>query len=170
VVVTISGAPGVMTAGTSVRLRANVPVAWSATAGTITPDGVFTAPLLRRFVLVRATAGDAAGEALVSVVPRPVRTPLPRACGGRVVRSAIGRLCVRRVRGRVLVSAVPRRSGALRIVVRRGSRVLKRCRWLARARRSYGCRFRIARGRRLSVTVTQRRASGPVLRSRLAVR
>jgi hypothetical protein len=169
--VAISGAPGAMFAGTSVQLTANVPVAWSATSGTITRDGVFTAPLVPGPVLVRAAAGDVVGEALISVVALPARPPLPRACGGTSVSSAIGRLCVRRVRGNVLVSAMPRRAGRLRMVVRRGAKVLKRCSWTARAGRSYGCRFRVPKGRRaVSVAVTQRTARGKVLSRRLAVR
>lgn len=168
--VTISGAPGLMFAGTSVRLSANLPVAWSATAGAITPDGVYTAPLTPGLVLVRAAAGDNVGEALISVVAAPERPALPRACSGRAVSSPIGRLCVRRVNGRLLVGTVPARAGRLRVVVKRGRKVVKRCTWTASAGRNYACRFRVASGPRLRVVVTQRGGGGKVLRKRLAVR
>ena len=169
--VAISGAPAAMFAGTSARLTANFPVNWTTSAGTITPDGVFTAPALPATAVIRATAADGRfAETAIGVVAIPPRPPLPTACPGTVVASTLGRLCTRRIGASVLVSAVPNDSGTLRVVARRGTRVVKRCRWTAVADRRYGCRFRARRGRKVSATVTLRRTDGRVLTKRVAVR
>lgn len=171
VVVAISGAPVEMVAGTSVRLTANVPVSWSATAGRILPDGTYTASRTQPSATIRATApGGAFAETVIRIVAATNPGPLPTACGkgATTATGALGRLCARYVRGAVLVSATPSKAGRLQITLRRGARVLKTCRWSAVKGRSYGCRFRTRRGR-LSVVVKQRRA-GKVVTKRLAVR
>ena len=178
--VLLSGVPGRMVAGTSVQLRADVvggtssSVRWSATRGTIGPDGTFRAPAKPATAVVRATSpGGASAEARIEVVARRAVGPVPAACSGRAtrVRSALGRLCARRVGGAVLARVTARRSGRLRLSLRQGRRVLRRCAWRARAGRAYGCRFRVKRSRRgLAVVVAQRRRDGRVLTRRLRVR
>jgi hypothetical protein len=132
------------------------------------------APVRPGEAVVRATSPSGAfGEARIRIVAPPARRPVPAACAGdrrARVASKIGRLCARHVRGTVLTRVVPKRSGRLRLSVRRGSRVLKRCFWRARAGRAYGCRFRVEPKRGLSVMVAQRRLDGRVLTRRLRLR
>ena len=177
--VAISGAPAEMVAGTSVQLTATVldstspTVRWSATAGRVTPDGVFTASRTRPSATVRATAaGGAFAEAVIQFVAAKRQQPLPTACGGsgRSARAAIGRLCVRYVRRALMVSVTPRSAGRLRVALRRGGKVLKRCRFRAAKGRRYGCSLKVRRSRRLAATVSLKRRGGRVLTKRLAVR
>jgi outer membrane biosynthesis protein TonB len=91
--VSISGAPASMVAGTSVQLRAAVTgapqtVEWSvnnvvggaAATGTITPGGLYTAPMTppaNGSVIVRAASTNARAEVTIGITAQPVPVPAP---------------------------------------------------------------------------------------------
>jgi hypothetical protein len=83
--VAIAGAPASVIAGTSVQLSAvgagGHAVRWSASAGSITPDGLFTAPSTPPVgdeVTVSADGEQGSGDRrTIAVVPAPVPQPAP---------------------------------------------------------------------------------------------
>jgi len=143
----IEGAPGEMVAGTAVQLGAASPepVSWSATAGTVSASGRFTAPAVPGDVRVRASTAGGSADA----VTRAQR---------------VGRF--------VAVSVRAGRSGALRFVLRRAGRTLDDCRVRRTvAGRASTCRLRPPRRAkgRLRVAV-QLKAGGRTLSRAVAVR
>lgn len=86
--VAISGAPSTIIAGTSVQLSALVTndiqgVTWSASEGTITPAGLYTAPQSPpaggTVVITAKSAKGGQGQASIAILPVPVPEPLPAA-------------------------------------------------------------------------------------------
>jgi hypothetical protein len=91
--VSVSGAPATLVVATSVQLTATVvadppTVTWSvngvpggsATTGTITPGGLYTAPAAvpaPSTVQIRATSANAFGQVSVQIVPTPPIVPAP---------------------------------------------------------------------------------------------
>ncbi|MCW3068968.1 MAG: Lysyl oxidase, partial [Solirubrobacterales bacterium] len=84
--VAVEGAPATMIAGTSIQLSALVTndrpgVTWSATGGSISPTGQFTAPAeppAGGTVTVTAhSARGAEGNATINILPVPAAEPLP---------------------------------------------------------------------------------------------
>jgi hypothetical protein len=91
--VSVSGAPATLVVGTSVQLTATVSadppaVSWSvngvpggsASTGTITPGGLYTAPAAvpaPSTVQIRATSASAFGQVSVQIVPAPPIVPAP---------------------------------------------------------------------------------------------
>jgi hypothetical protein len=84
--VAIGGAPASMLAGTSVQLSASVAndspsVAWSASSGSITPTGLYSAPTVPPaggVVMIAAqTTRGARDERQVAVLPVPLAQPAP---------------------------------------------------------------------------------------------
>ncbi|WP_217914911.1 lysyl oxidase family protein [Miltoncostaea marina] len=118
--VAISGAQPSIVAGLSLQLSAIVTngpsgVTWTASAGSITPDGLFTAPATAGTVTVRATSRDdpsAAAEVAIRVTTPQVQAPAPigRGGGGGVTRSARQLL----INQRISQAAVRRASGVER--------------------------------------------------------
>ena len=86
--VAIGGAQASMIAGTSAQLSAVVTndspdVRWSASAGSIASNGLYTAPSLPpeggSVTIVAASAGGASDERTIAIVPVPVAAPAPEA-------------------------------------------------------------------------------------------
>jgi hypothetical protein len=166
--VAISGAPARMVESTSVQLTASEPVTWSATAGSITPDGLFTAPAGAGTAVVRAEA--ALGEVrAVSIaidpapavqgipaapIPEPVvETPGPAApvTPPATAPRAAPRIPTLRVsaieRGpNVATSVRVLRPGRVRVSLLSGARVVRSCLFRAVRGRTYACRFKAPRG------------------------
>jgi hypothetical protein len=98
--VAIGGAPAVMLAGTSAQLSAVLaggrgPVRWSASAGAISPGGLFTAPAGGRTVVLRANYPGAHADTLrVRVVaaaePRPAPAAVATVSSGPAAARAAG--------------------------------------------------------------------------------
>jgi hypothetical protein len=89
--VEISGAPSSMIAGTSVQLSATVTndsggVAWSASAGTITAGGLYTAPATRPaagVAIVKAQSESGVNDQdTIAILPVPTPAPAPEAGSG----------------------------------------------------------------------------------------
>ena len=151
--VSISGAPAQLSAGTSARLSAalvNVGpgVTWTvngipggdATLGTVTPDGLYTAPATPppAPVTIRATSvADPAviDEVTITIVPVPDPVPLPVAPppSARTLASNVAlttpTVGLRGARRRiVVVGVVAGRSGTIVITARDGKRSTRACR------------------------------------------
>lgn len=185
--VAVGGAPATVVTGTSVQLSAVAPpgaaVAWSASAGTVTDGGLFTAPAVPGRVTVRASVeGGAADVVTLEVVPRPVSRPAPlpstapegdsaappvRPLVPRAPtvfpRRAIEKATAERTGRYVVVTVTPGRSGRLRIVLRRGGRTLRACTVRGVAGRSVTCRLRRPASGRGAVRVVVR--AGKVARA-----
>jgi hypothetical protein len=184
--VAISGAPDSMVGGTSVQLSAPAGVSWSASRGTVTSSGRFTAPLTAGPVLVTAVdAGGTADTKTIGVTAPPAPEPAPLPAGAppgdsadvpperltpvtpaRLPRRSIESAAAQRIGRFVAVTVRPGRSGTLRVLLRRGSRTLARCRTRATAGRSYTCRLRRPRGstQKLRVVLELRRLDGRAVR------
>ena len=184
--VAISGAPDAMVGGTSVQLTAPAGVTWSASRGTITSGGLFTAPLTAGPVVVSAVnAGGTADSKTIDVTAPPPPTPAPLPAGApsgdsalvppdrlapvtpaRLPRRTIESAQAQRIGRYIAVTVRPGRSGTLRVLLRRGSRTLARCRTRATAGRAYACRLPRPRGttRGLRVVLELRRLDGRSVR------
>jgi hypothetical protein len=160
VTVAISGAQASITAGVSMQLSAVLTnstrgVNWSASAGSITPGGLFTAPKTAGTVTIRATsAEDPSASAAVSVkvtpakvqAPAPTaRDPFPRLTAGRNLLSP---LKVKRIATRSYVAKVVagRKGGQLRITVTNGRKVIKTKLVALKARKGFIYRVTLTRG------------------------
>lgn len=189
--VAISGAPDAMVGGTSVQLTAPAGVTWSASRGSITSSGLFTAPLTAGPVTIAAV--DAGGTADVKTIevsapPPPRPAPLPAGAPpgdsavvpperiapvtpARLPRKTIESATAQRIGRFIAVTVRPGRSGTLRVLLRRGSRTLRRCRTRATAGRSYTCRLRRPAGstRKLRVVLELRRLDRKTLRQAVRI-
>lgn len=143
--VTIDGAPGTVLAGMQARLRANLvnasgPVVWSVNGrrggsrlvGTISASGVYRAPALppasRRVVIGVALASDPGVVARTTVrIAMPTRSrPIPLPFSSMVKRKNVT-LSVARLGSRVVVQAVPKRTGVMHVRVFRSTKRVKSC-------------------------------------------
>lgn len=157
--VAISGAPGSLVAGTSAQLQAVVapagPVSWTASAGTVSPAGLYVAPGTPPpggAVTVRATSvasPSASAEATIAITPIPVPVPTPG--GGAsgtpgILPRASGLLATPSVtrRGRiVVVRATSRVDGRILVSALRDGKAIVRCRVGAKAGRRSTCLVRL---------------------------
>jgi len=167
--VTISGAPASMTAGTSAQLNATVVnaaggVTWSASAGTITPGGLYTAPATppaggRVTVTARSTATPAAqAQTSIAVVAAPAQVPAPGGPGTGAVtpipggslppgvvaataRGAAGVPTLKRKGRTIAVRVVPTAKGKLVVTAIRAKRPVARCTVGATPGRRVACKL-----------------------------
>ncbi|WP_217914909.1 lysyl oxidase family protein [Miltoncostaea marina] len=165
--VAISGAQPTIVAGLSMQLSAlvgNGPggVTWTASAGTITPGGLFTAPAKPATVTIRATSNDdpsAFAEVTVQVTAAQVQAPAPTT----KPRPLIKRLRVGRVGTRLVVAKVtagPKR-GKVRVTATLKRTVLGRCVRNVRAGKTVTCKITLKRSYNLRrVKVTAKLTSG----------
>ncbi len=187
----LSGAPESMVAGTSVHLQATVTndgpgVTWSvdgmqggsAALGTITPDGLYRAPAqppaAGAVTIAARSAGGAADERRVRILPVPVPQPAPlppssgvksgqpsgpSAAGGspggkgtpglgesKPLSARLTKLKAVRVGRGLILTAIPMRSGVVRLRAYSGGVPLGSCSTRTPAGRRFTCRLRIRRG------------------------
>ena len=177
---TISGAPSTVRTGSVTRLSATIArgtdpadpgaVSWSADHGSITRDGVFTAPAQvppgGTATVRAATPSGLRAETRMTVEPAPAVKPAPSPPRG----TGVLRLSVRRAGGRIVVAVAPRRSGRLRLTVLTRGRKVSGCRLRVVARRSYACRLPAPRrGRPARIVASLRARNGRLLQQRLRV-
>lgn len=157
--VTISGAPASLAAGTSAQLSANLAnlpagVAWSATAGTVSPTGLFTAPSAPPAggsvtITAKSAANPAvAGTATIGITPAPKRIARPGVFANlNAGNKLISRVAIRRISKRVFVSKIVtgRKKGTVRITATFGPKVLGRCTAVVPARKGFTCKLRLKR-------------------------
>jgi hypothetical protein len=154
VVVGLSGAPPSMVVGTSVQLSATVAgapggVTWSASGGSITPAGLFTAPAAPGTVTVTATSvenPEAAAQAVVMVTSQPggpAAIKVNMAAGNRLLSPLkIGRKGARTIVPRVVTGARP---GKVTFTTTSGRKVLRRCVVKAKPRTAVSCAYTVPR-------------------------
>ena len=167
--VAISGAPATLTAGTSAQLGATVAnaaqgVTWTASAGSVSAAGLYTAPPAPPpggVVTIRATstaAPAAFAEAAIAIAPAPAPAPAPLTAGSGAVAPAgprgvpaIARASQRLLgaprlkrNGRIIVvRVVPRAGDRVAIAGIRGGRAHDVCVSRARAGRKVTCLLRV---------------------------
>lgn len=162
--VAISGAPQTLIAGTSAQLSATVSnapggVGWSTTAGTITQDGLLTAPSVppaggTLTVRATSTANPAlASEAVIAVTPPPDPQPAPLpgptpVVTGTASKKLLSRLTVGHAGRRIVVGTVTTgpKAGRIDVVVTLKNRVLGRCGARVGARKTVSCKIVMADG------------------------
>jgi hypothetical protein len=158
--VAIAGAPSSMIAGTSVQLSAGVSndspgIVWSASAGAITPNGLYTAPSTPPAtgavtVLARSVRG-ARDQSTIAILPVPTPQPAQSAPGGsspQPAQSAPGSSGPRAMLvGRKLVMTFQAKAaGRLRLSAYAGKRLLGTCVTKTPADRSFTCRVTLPAG------------------------
>jgi hypothetical protein len=175
--VQISGAPDSVVAGTSVQLRATVTndspgVTWSvdgtaggtATAGTITGQGLYTAPPQPPAAGVveisarSARGGRDARTVRIAPVPQQQPAPLPQPepqpappSGGVLGTPPAGRLTVpeaARIGRRLIMSVTSAQAGLVRLNAYAGKRRIGSCVARTPAGRRFTCRLRMPRSMR----------------------
>jgi hypothetical protein len=167
--VTISGAPPSMIAGTSAQLAATVVnatggVTWSASAGTITPTGLYTAPATPPpggavTITARSSASPSAqAQASIGITPAPAPVPAPGGPGTGAVTAVPGRslppgVVAATLRGSVAkpslkrkgrwiaVRVVPAASGRVVVTAIRAKRGVARCAVKATVGKRAACRI-----------------------------
>ncbi|WP_217914916.1 lysyl oxidase family protein [Miltoncostaea marina] len=155
----ISGAPASMVAGTSVQLGAVLSpagaVTWSASAGAISPGGLYVAPATPPAggtATIRATSADdpsVSAQVQIAIAPVPPKVGAPGLpTGGAAVAGGNGLLVRPSVtrRGRIIaVRTTARVDGRLVVSAIRNGRAVARCRVGARAGRRVACKLVLPR-------------------------
>jgi len=196
--VALEGAPVAMTAGTAVQLHAIVAndspsVNWAATGGTITQEGLYTAPAAvpagGTVTVTATTAKGAHGQATIAISPVPVPQPAPEAPlpNGGVLSTTLSGHAARLTRptvteiGRSLImTTIPNAAGKIRLTAYVGKHRLGTCVTVTPAGRSFTCRLhlraRVSTHERVSVVaslrvgneiIVARRPAGPIYEMRM---
>jgi hypothetical protein len=153
----ISGAPARMYAGASAQLSATVTgaisphVTWSASAGTISPEGFFRAPAsVPPGGSVRIEAHNDVGAsdaAMVGIDPAPAQRPAPSLSARKAKRgkNSLTPLRVSRHGRRLLATTRSSRAGKLVVRARHRGHRLASCSFRAPRLRTLTCRMRLPR-------------------------
>jgi hypothetical protein len=170
--VAIEGAPEALIAGLSAQLEAKVQddspvVAWSASAGTITPAGLYTAPAEAPaggvVTITVVTSRGAHDQRTIKIDPVPVPQPSPEAAlvtattpvsGAGAVQgvktiaqsAAVSRPQVALIGRSLIMTTLPTAAGRVRLSAYLGKHRLGTCATATPADRSFTCRLRLARG------------------------
>jgi hypothetical protein len=187
--VAISGAPASMIAGTSVQLTAalaNLPggVTWGASAGSISPAGLYKAPGTvpkGRTATVRATstANPAVfGQVAITIRPKPKQLASPDPFGRLTAgRKLLSPLRIRIINKRTIVGKVVtgRKGGRVTITTTFKRKVLGRCSARIGARKGFTCKVRFTRSYplkkvRMTAKFTARKGGGTAVRRAFALR
>ncbi len=162
--VAIEGAPAQMTAGTSVQLRAVTSplgnsVEWQASAGSISPGGLYTAPSTAGSVTILAKGADGGlDQRTIAILAVPVPQPAPEAPGPTIVPAGgvqgvqvkavpaeVTRPQVALIGRSLIMTTLPTVAGRIRLSAYLGHRRLGSCVTSTPADRSFTCRLRLAR-------------------------
>lgn len=144
--VAISGAPARMVAGSSVQLTASRPVTWSATAGSMTPDGLFRAPGDGTATVTARTSGGATAQTTIAIDPPPPvvsRPAAPVAAPGKPATASALQVTTARRGPFVAASVRTLRAGRVRLTLLSGKRRVRSCSFRVVRGRLYGCRLRV---------------------------
>jgi hypothetical protein len=169
--VAIEGAPSGMIAGTSVQLAAKVSndgpaVVWEASAGSITADGLYTAPSeppRGATVLVSASGEDGAGDQrTIAILPVPPPVAAPAASpptevpsgagspsGGSSPNQGLSRPRVTLIGRELIMTTRVTEAGRVRLSAYLGRRELGICATRTAANRTFTCRLKL--GKRVSL-------------------
>jgi Bacterial Ig domain/Lysyl oxidase len=184
--VAISGAPSSMIAGTSVQLSALVMndspgVTWGASGGTVTAEGLYTAPSAPpaggTVVITAKSSKGGLGQASITILPIPTPEPLPAAAtstattgGGTTTPGAspgsgtlgasttlppvIFRPEAILVGRRLVMTTRVSRAGKARLTAYLGRHRLGTCAVQTPAGRSFTCRLTLEKGIRLNARIS----------------
>ncbi len=164
--VAISGAPSAMIAGTSVQLTAAVTgdspeVTWSASAGSITSGGLYTAPSTAggtAEVTARSSKGAAAGVAIaIQSTPAAVSIPAAGAApssGVATPQPAVYRPTATLIGRKLIMTTKASKAGRIRLGAYLGHRLLGTCAAKTLANRSFTCRLTLGKRIRLNSRIT----------------
>ena len=169
--VTISGAPGSLTAGTSVQLSAALVnagggVSWTATAGTVSASGLYVAPAAPPpggRATIRATSTGSPGtfaEVTIPITPAAAPVPAPASPGSGPAIAAtrrglpagvvsarlaggLGGPVLKRHRRTIVVRVGVRKRGVVRVAAVRGGKVVARCKVRGVPGRRAVCKLRV---------------------------
>ncbi len=156
----IEGAPASMIAGTSVQLNARgansgEALSWSASAGSITSSGLYTAPgspPSGGVVSIRVTGADGASDSrTITITAVPVAQPAPEASLAgvlgqkRATLAAVSRPRVALIGRTLTMTTLPTVAGRVRLSAYLGHRRLGTCVTQTPADRSFTCRLKLAR-------------------------
>jgi hypothetical protein len=156
--ITISGVPAQLIAGTGAQLSAVVAfagggVTWSASAGSISPGGLYIAPATPPpggVVTVRATSDTVSGltaEATIAITAAPPAAPAPvpaaAAAPAAPAVKLMSKLTFARAGGRAVIATLTtgRRAGRITVTMTNGPRVVGRCGARVTANRTVSCRI-----------------------------
>jgi len=170
--VAISGAPGAMLAGTSVQLSALVAddspeVTWSASAGSITSGGLYTAPSEPpaggvAVITARSSKGAAASVA-ITIQSAPAAVSLPVAgpatpAGGAPISTLppppVSRPVAMLIGRKLIMTTRASKTGRVRLSAYLGHRLLGTCAARTLAGRSFTCRLTLGKGISLRARIT----------------
>jgi Lysyl oxidase/Bacterial Ig domain len=168
--VAISGAPSAMLVGTSVQLSALVAndgpgVTWSASAGSITPGGLYTAPSEPPAggvaVIAARSARGATASVAIAIQPAPPATSLPAAESATPPKSspaahppAIDRPQAMLIGRKLIMTTRASKTGRIRLSAYLGHRLLGTCAARTPAGRSFTCQVTLGRRIRLNARIT----------------
>jgi hypothetical protein len=156
--VMIEGVPSSLTAGTAIQLAAvtapsGASVSWHASAGAITPGGVYTAPSdvpRDATVALWVSAGKARDERRITIAPvessRPAPAappPSPPAGAGRGAAALTAPRTVL-IDGKLIMTTMLQAAGRARLSAYLGRRRLGSCVVKTPANRSFTCRLKLA--------------------------
>ena len=165
--VAISGAPAAMLVGTSVQLSALVAndgpgVTWSASAGSITPGGLYTAPSEPpaggvAAITARSSKGATASVA-IAIQPAPAAKSLPAAESGTPPKSsthppAIYRPQAMLIGRKLIMTTRASKTGRIRLSAYLGHRLLGTCAARTLAGRSFTCQVTLGKRIRLDARI-----------------
>ena len=187
--VAISGAPASMIAGTSVQLTAalaNLPggVTWGASAGSISPAGLYKAPATppkggTATVRATSTANPAVfGQVVITIRPKPKQTARPDPFGSLTAgRKLLSPLKIRVINKRTIVGKVVtgRKGGRVTITTTFKRKVLGRCSARIGARKGFTCKVKFQRAYplkkvRMTAKFTAKNGGGTAVRRSFALR
>jgi Lysyl oxidase/Bacterial Ig domain len=178
--VAIAGAPAAMIAGTSVQLSALVTnddpgVTWSASAGSITPGGLYSAPSTPpaggAVVITARSSKGAQDQVTIAILPVPSSQAAPAAAlPSTPPKSSPGVYRPQAILiGRELVMTTRvSEAGHLRLSAYLGHRLLGTCATKTLGERSFTCRVALGKGIRLNARISvlaSLRVGGKILRS-----
>jgi Bacterial Ig domain/Lysyl oxidase len=174
--VAIAGAPSSMIDGTSIQLSAlvtndNPEVTWSASGGSITAGGLYTAPPSSGTVVITAKSPKGAqSQASVAILPVPASEPSPAAGtssagtgtspgGGTLGASSTVPPVIYRpeailVGRRLVMTTKVTRAGKVRLTAYLGRHRLGTCAVQTPAGRSFTCRLTLEKGIRLNARIS----------------
>jgi hypothetical protein len=166
--VAISGVPREMIAGTSVQLSALVTndspdVTWSASAGTITPGGLYTAPSTppagAAVAIAARSPRGAEAHVTIAIRPVPASSSAPAATPSKACRTAPHTQIVCRpeamlIGRKLIMTTRVSRAGHVRLSAYLGHRLLGGCAAKTPGNRSFTCRLTLGRSVRLSSRIT----------------
>jgi len=148
--VTIEGAPTSVIAGTSVQLAAPgeegaEAVSWQASAGKITPQGLYSAPPHSGKVVIHARRAGKSDERTITILPVPVAQAAPAAqfpvSGAGASSSGLATPQALLVGPKLILSTRAARAGVVSLSAYIGNRRLGGCSARTSAGRGFTCRL-----------------------------